>query len=289
MNKAELKEILNAFDIHPSKKLGQNFLLDRNMLDAVLADVAAETGEEILEIGPGTGVLTAGLLESGARVTAIEYDKRLADFLGQRFAKGTGSLRLIQADAVRCDYDALFQGPYRCISNLPYKASSAIIMKLLDSDNMPQQMYLLLQREMALRLAATPATSDYSALSARVQMDYVPTVLRKIPGDAFWPKPEVASSFIRLYLKPPSERPDAYTRKKANALIKAGFSQRRKRFHKLIPSINLPPGTTVQSLLTSAEIPPDCRAETLSSTDFIRLALIIQKAKDNQIPQKDQD
>ena len=198
MTKYDILKILNKLDMHPSRKLGQNFLIDPNLLQAMVQDANPQADEQILEIGPGTGVLTRELLAAKAKVTSVELDHRLAGFLRDDLAN-FANFTIIEGDACRQDYDEIFTDqPYRCIANLPYACSSVLIAKLLATKNSPQEMYILLQKEMADRLAAVPGTKNYGALSVQVQLKYKVKTMRKVPKEVFLPPPDVGSSFVQL-------------------------------------------------------------------------------------------
>ena len=158
MNKAELLAVLARLDIKPSRRLGQTFLLDPNLLDAMVRLAGACAGQRVLEIGPGTGALTERLLASGCDLTAVELDHRLAGYLRERFAD-RANFRLVEADACRIDLGELMGGePFRCLANLPYSCSSQLLAALVSLANPPTDVYCLLQKEMADRLAARVGT-----------------------------------------------------------------------------------------------------------------------------------
>ena len=153
MTKKELLAVLAELDLHPSRRLGQSFMVDPNMLDAIVRDAAPVAGEAVLEIGPGLGALTRRLLAAGCRVTAVELDRRLAAYLRRTFADSPG-FRLVEGDACRLDLGSLMGEAYRCVSNLPYASSSVILVRLAAADPPPLEIVALLQKEMAARLAA---------------------------------------------------------------------------------------------------------------------------------------
>ena len=227
-----LKQTLARLGIRPSRRLGQNFLTDPNMLSALVRDAAPTAGDRILEIGPGTGLLTERLLEAGATVTAVEIDYRLAAHL--RSTLGTHKrLRIIEADACRIDpAECMPEDPYRCIANLPYSVSSVVLARFADTRRPPVDVHVLLQREIADRILAEPGTKDYSALSVKVQLLFEGTVLRTLPPQVFYPPPDVDSAFIRLVRTPGAVRPGV--RRLAVELAQTAFAQRRKKALKLL-------------------------------------------------------
>jgi 16S rRNA (adenine1518-N6/adenine1519-N6)-dimethyltransferase len=270
VTRTELVNLLQRLGVNPSRRLGQNFLIDSNLLDAMLRVASPAPEQEILEIGPGAGTMTEKLLAAGARVTAVELDHRLAAYLLARF-QGEERLRLIQADACDLDYDELMGGrPYRCISNLPYAVSSVLIAGFLSLANPPSDMYLLLQLEMADRLAASPGSKQYGALSVQVQLAYEVDFLRKVPPEVFYPAPEVSSGFICLRRLPPGSVADAATFQQIREVVRLGFSQRRKKLAKLLAGRYGRERSA--AALATLDLPPDVRAEALSPPQFAALA-----------------
>ena len=270
MTGGEIKTILADLGIRPSRKLGQNFLLDPNMRNALVADADPQPGERILEVGPGLGAMTERLLDIGCRVTAVELDHRLAEYLRSRLGDNP-AFTLIQADACNVNYDELLgTEPYRCIANLPYSAGTVILTKLIAAANPPRELLILLQLEMARRLSALPRTKDYGALTVQVQAKYEVDITRRIPPNVFYPPPEVGSASVRLRVrKTGCEKMDAdyeFFRR----VLKTGFAQRRKRLHKLLSREF--GQAAVDSAFEELALDPNTRAEELNVTQFKQLA-----------------
>jgi 16S rRNA (adenine1518-N6/adenine1519-N6)-dimethyltransferase len=265
LKKSYLLPLLARLGVRPSRKLGQNFLVDNNLLAAIANTAELEADELVLEIGPGTGALTRHLLARGCRLIAIEFDARFADYLREELAD---SATIIGDDAVRVDYDSLTQGqPFSCIANLPYAASGPIITRLLESENRPRQFHILLQREMAQRLAATPGGKLYGALSVRVQALYAASISRIVPPEVFWPPPEIDSALLALL--PRDDAPGRETFARLTKFVKLGFSQRRKQLPKVLnPMV---PRAQVEAALISLGHDPRSRAEHLSPDDWLAL------------------
>jgi 16S rRNA (adenine1518-N6/adenine1519-N6)-dimethyltransferase len=268
MKKHELLPLLETLGVFPSRKLGQNFLIDANMLDAMVRDAAPKEGESILEVGPGTGVLTRRLLAAGCRVTAVEFDHRLSAYLNG--ALGTDPrLRLVQADACKLNYDELMgSGPWRCIANLPYSCSSVFLAKAIEAVNPPSELFVLLQLEMARRLAAKERTPDYGALTVMLQMLYQVEIVRRVPGSVFYPPPDVDSAFVAM-----RRRPDALSgpvRLTAVRVAKLGFGHRRKKLARLLEEAAAP--ETIANAFAALGISPDARAEELPVDLWPKLA-----------------
>ncbi len=234
MTKQEIIQLLTSMDMAPSKKLGQNFLIDQNTIDLIIRSVEPIPGENILEIGPGTGVITKKLIESGAHLTAIEFDYRLASYIRKTYSDKPG-FRLEENDACKVDYDELMgTEPYRCIANLPFAISSVFISILMNVRNPPKQIFVVLQKEMADRLAAQPHTKAYGALSVRMQALYNVKVAKKISKTVFHPNPDVDSALLDARIKEDQELPSQEFRKRLEEITKLAFSQRRKQARKML-------------------------------------------------------
>ncbi len=269
----ELRDLLAGLGIHPSRRLGQNFMVDANLLAAMIRDAAPQPGQQVLEVGPGTGVLTRLLLAAGCQVTAIELDHRLAAYLREALGSQPG-FRLVEGDACRADYAELFGAtPFRCIANLPYSCSSVFLATMADLDNAPTDLHVLLQREMAERLAAAAGTKDYGALSVRLQLSYTVSVVRTVPPQVFWPAPEVGSAWMRFVRR--ADGGPLALRRRAGELAALAFSQRRKKAAKVLGErLGGTPATV--ALLAQAGLSPEARAEEFSPADFTRLAACLQ-------------
>lgn len=271
MNKSDLCALLSQLELHPSRKLGQNFLLDTNLLEAMLRDAAPRAGEEILEIGPGTGILTERLLAAGAQVTAIELDHRLAEYLQEKY-RHCSNFRLLQGDACKMDYDALFASrPYRCLANLPYSCGSVFLAEISTAANPPREMYVLLQKEMGERLTATAGSKDYGLLTVRLAWRYRIKTLRTIAPEVFFPPPDVWSAYLQFQLREP--QPASELCALASRLAVCAFSQRRKKALKLLQSLYGP--AQLSAAYAALGLSPEARAEEWSPEVFLSLAGIL--------------
>lgn len=269
MHKGELLEILRQLDVHPSRKLGQNFLIDDNCLSALVRAAAPCAGENVLEVGPGTGVLTQRILAAGCRLTSIEFDHRLAGFIQKRYGSNP-AFTLIEGDACKVDLAALFPPPqpWRCIANLPYSCASVLMAKMAELPNPPQAMHVLLQREMAERLAATTGTSDYGVLTVKLAFSYHAKIVRIVPPGVFFPPPEVASAFLELRRKEVVPPPQVAER--AGKIAAVAFGQRRKQSRRILDKAF--PGNDFGALFTQLGLPVEARAEMISPEQYCRLA-----------------
>jgi 16S rRNA (adenine1518-N6/adenine1519-N6)-dimethyltransferase len=274
MTKTQLLAVLESLGVRPSRKLGQNFLIDDNMLEAMVRQAEPRQGEAVLEVGPGTGVLTRKLLAAGCHVTAVELDHRLAEYLRGELG-GHERFRLVEADACKLDYsDLMGQAPFRCIANLPYACSSVFLAQLMDTAPHVEACFVLLQREMAERLAAEPRTKAYGALSVRVQLRFAVDLLRIVPPSVFYPPPEVASAFARLAAKKTDVSDDIIAM--ASDVATVAFSQRRKKALRVLAGRYGLERTA--AAFAAAGLDEGVRAEQLPPETFARLAACLQVA-----------
>ena len=221
--------ICKRFDIKMSKKLGQNFLIKRGIVDEIVKAADLQEGEPVLEIGPGIGTLTQGLAQSGANVTAIELDTRLLEVLDTTLAQYS-NVTIVHGDVLKLDVPSIMNNePFKVVANLPYYITTPIIMSLLESRLPIERLVVMVQKEVALRMVAKPGTKDYGALSVAVQYYTKPDIVLDVPPKSFLPAPAVTSSVIRCVLrdKPPV---DVVDEKLFFRVVKAGFAQRRKTF-----------------------------------------------------------
>ena len=269
MTKTEILELLNSMDMGPSKKLGQNFLVDQNIIDIIVEKVVPSAKENVLEIGPGTGVLTKRLVESGATVTAVEFDYRLAEYIRKTYGNTPG-FRLIEKDAVKVDYDELMAGkPFRCIANLPYAISSIFLATLTNLQMPPDQIFVMLQKEMADRLAAQPRTKAYGALSVRIQAVYDVSIAKIVSRQSFYPAPDVDSALLNAELKA-CEPLSVALRQHLATFSKLAFSHRRKQVKKVLATkLGM---ARVLELFEQLGISVTARAEEITVAQFIELS-----------------
>jgi 16S rRNA (adenine1518-N6/adenine1519-N6)-dimethyltransferase len=232
MNLSEITATLRKIQVSPIKSLGQNFLHDQNLIRWITKQAELSSEEYVVEIGPGLGALTGDALARGARVLAIEKDARLAQFLVQHFRNE--KLKVLHQDALRFDVRNLFaRSRVKLLGNLPYYASTQLLLKFLDYPSPILLSLLMLQREVAHRLSAAPSTKEYGALTLLVQLHYHVQYLRTIPATVFYPQPEVDSALVKFSPRSPTEFPvcDYHLFRE---LVRRGFSQRRKQLRKLL-------------------------------------------------------
>lgn len=269
MNKSEILPLLARLGVTPSRKLGQNFLVDANCLTSMVRIAAPVDGETILEVGPGTGVLTERLLEAGARVLAVELDHRLAGYLKERFA-GNPMIEIIEHDACKLDYAKLpqLQSGYRCIANLPYSCGSVFLSKICSGMNPPRELFVLLQKEMGERLAAAVGTKQYGSLTARLALRYKVAIEKVVPPGVFFPPPEIASAFVSLKLR--HDAGDASLPESIDAVVACAFSQRRKKAARLLEA--LASKEKIAEAFARLGLDENVRAENVSPEQYRQLA-----------------
>ena len=262
--------ICKRFDIKMSKKLGQNFLIKRGIVDEIVHAAELTAGEPVLEVGPGIGTLTQGLAQSGADVTAIELDRRLLEVLDTTLAS-YDNVRIIHGDVLKLDLPTIMnQKPFKVVANLPYYITTPIIMSLLESKLPIERLVVMVQKEVALRMVAKPGTKDYGALSVAVQYYTEPDIVLDVPPKSFLPAPAVTSSVIRCVLrdKPPV---DVIDEKLFFRVVKAGFAQRRKTFANTMRTTGLSK-EQIDDILVKANIDGQRRGETFSLQEFADVA-----------------
>lgn len=255
----------------PLKRLGQHFLTDPNMVRKILAEAAIRPDETVFEIGPGRGVLTDPLCRVASRVIAVEIDKKLADYLSQTCLHSNLDLRT--GDALEFDYSTLPQGTV-VVANLPYYVSTPLLFQLLEQRSRISRMVVMLQLEVAKRLAAKPGGRDYGALSVLSQYCATSRLAFKIPSSCFRPRPEVDSAVVALSVIPP-EHEDEYFLRDFNQTVRAAFAHRRKTLMNSFRDQGLPM-TTIQDALGELHIDPKRRAETMTVQEFIDLTHAIR-------------
>lgn len=262
--------ICKRFDIKMSKKLGQNFLIKRGIVDEIVYAAEITVGEPVLEVGPGIGTLTQGLAQSGADVTAIELDRRLLEVLDTTLAS-YDNVRIIHGDVLKLDVPTIMNHkPFKVVANLPYYITTPIIMSLLERKLPIERLVVMVQKEVALRMIAKPGTKDYGALSVAVQYYTEPDIVLDVPPKSFLPAPAVTSSVIRCVLrdKPPV---DVIDEKLFFRVVKAGFAQRRKTFSNTMKTTGLT-RDRIEELLAKANIDGQRRGETFTLQEFADVA-----------------
>jgi 16S rRNA (adenine1518-N6/adenine1519-N6)-dimethyltransferase len=254
--------------IRAKKSLGQNFLRDPHYLNKIADAAGIGPHDQVLEIGPGLGHLTHVLTRRAQKVLAIEVDHRLIPLLRDEFG-ATHNFELLHADALAYNYDSL-SGPWKVVANLPYYISTPIIQKLILHWSKFRSLTLMLQKEVAERIAASPGGKEYGFLSVLVQLYAVPRVQFKVPAGAFTPRPEVDSAVMTLMIRNSPAihltNEDFFIR-----VVKAAFSQRRKTLRNSLKQLDVGK-EKMAMVLERTGIDLGRRAETLTLEEFGRLA-----------------
>ncbi len=275
-NRDVTKHILKSFNIHMSKRLGQNFLIDENIVRGIVAAADLEPGEKVLEIGPGIGTLTQGLAEAGADVVAVELDKKLPAVLAQTLA-GYENVRIVPGDILKVNIPEITDNvPFKVVANLPYYITTPIIMALLEQHLPISRLVTMVQKEVALRMIAEPGKKDYGALSVAVQYYTRPKIALDVPPKSFLPAPEVDSVVICCEVRdtPPV---DVMEEKMFFRVVKAAFGQRRKTLNNALKSMGMEK-EAVKTILEKSAIDGVRRGETLSLEEFAKIANAITAA-----------
>ena len=267
-NVSATRHILKKFNLRASKRLGQNFLIDFGVVQKIVESAEILPGEEILEIGPGIGTLTQGLLESGAKVTAVELDKKLPAVLAETL-EGYENFKLVQGDILKINLAELMPGKFKVVANLPYYITTQILLALLEKKLPITKIVTMVQREVAERMTAMPGSKIYGALSVAVQFRADTKIAFNVSPEKFLPRPEITSSVVVCDIRdyPEKVSDEEFFIK----VVRAGFNQRRKTILNSLIGAGFNREVILKSL-DNAEINFERRAETLSIEEFIRLA-----------------
>lgn len=263
-----IREVIQRHNLAASKALGQNFLLDEQLLARIAALPGDLAGRQVLEVGPGPGGLTRALLRAGARVTAIEMDRRCLPALAELGEAFPGQLTVIEGDALKLDHDALMRGqPFHVLSNLPYNVGTALFVRWLGGEAWPplwQSLTLMFQREVADRIVAAAGEDAYGRLAVLAQWRAEARLAMKVHRSAFTPPPKVMSAVVHVT---PTAMPEGVSARTLERLTEAAFGQRRKMLRQSLKGV---PGAL--EALAALEIDETRRAETVSVAEFVALA-----------------
>lgn len=266
MSGQDPRAALAALEQRARKRFGQHFLTDRSIVDRIVRGARVVAGDRVVEIGPGLGILTSGLVDAGAEVTAVELDRDLIGHLRETLP----SVRLIEGDAAKVDWSATCPGAgWKVVSNLPYNVGTTVVMQLLRTSGTFTSVTVMLQLEVVQRLCAEPGSKTYGALTVEAAVRATPTFLFKVGPERFHPRPKVDSAVLRLDLLP---EPDTggVPPGRFDEVVKAAFSQRRKT---LLNALSARYGRERSgAALEAAGIATELRAERLDPEGFRRLA-----------------
>lgn len=275
----ETKEIIKKYGFKFSKSLGQNFLIDKNIIDKICEGASINKDDGIIEIGPGIGTLTQALCERAGKVVAIELDENLLPILNETLLP-YDNVEIIYGDILKVDIDKILSTKLKdynvkVVANLPYYITTPIIMKLLEDRYDIQKIVVMIQKEVALRMKAKPGTKDYGALSIAVQYYSEPEIIVNVPKNVFIPRPNVDSAVIMMDIcKEPKVK--VKDEKLLFNVVKAAFGKRRKTLLNALSTGGL--GLTkddVKEILAVCEINPQVRGEKLTINEFAKLTNVI--------------
>ena len=268
-------EIVKKHDFKFTKSLGQNFLIDDNIIDKIVDGSLAGQGDKVIEVGPGIGTLTRELASRSEKVMVVEIDKKLIPILGDTLSD-FDNVTIVNEDIMKADIKDLIDknldgGPVKLVANLPYYITTPIIMRFLEEDINVTDIVVMAQKEVAERMNANPGKKDFGALSVAVQFYCDTEIVAKVPRHLFVPQPNVDSIVIALRVRPERkykvEDEDLFFK-----IVKASFGQRRKTLLNSLTSMGILDKTDISAVLSVAGIDEKRRGETLSLEEFARLS-----------------
>ncbi|MGB8266324.1 MAG: 16S rRNA (adenine(1518)-N(6)/adenine(1519)-N(6))-dimethyltransferase RsmA [Candidatus Velthaea sp.] len=263
------RALLAAHGIRPQKRFGQNFLMDGAIATRIARLAVDAPGDRVIEIGSGTGALTAALGASGADLTALELDPRMIEILRAR--DDLAGVRIETGDALAFDFASWAgAGPWRVAGNLPYNIATALLLRLVDLPHPPERIVAMIQKDVADRFLAKPGTAQYGSLTVAVGLRMSTERALNVGPAHFYPRPKVVSSVIvlRPHASPPVQVDDPATFER---VVRAAFAYRRKTVANSLALALVRPRGEMETALTNAGLRPDARGETLSLADFAAL------------------
>ena len=276
LNPTEIRELAAKLGLKPTKKLGQNFVIDQNTVEKIVRTSNVSKDSIVLEVGPGLGSLTLGLMATGAKVIAVEIDERLAEILPNTAkAKGFGESQLIviNKDALEISKSDV-NNPDVLVANLPYNVSVPVIIHILETFPSIKNYLVMVQSEVADRLAASPGSRTYGSPSVKLQWYAEVSKAGSISRNVFWPVPNVDSDLVQLHRR---NNVDESIRKELFAVVDAAFSQRRKMLRSALSSM-CGGSEKASEILESVQIDPRLRGEALNVSDYVRLTEGMKKS-----------
>ena len=276
LNPTEIRELAAKLGLKPTKKLGQNFVIDQNTVEKIVRTSNVSKDSIVLEVGPGLGSLTLALMATGAKVIAVEIDERLAELLPNTAkAKGFGESQLIviNKDALEISKNDV-NNPDVLVANLPYNVSVPVIIHILETFPSIKNYLVMVQSEVADRLAANPGSRTYGSPSVKLQWYAEVSKAGSISRNVFWPVPNVDSDLVQLHRR---NNVDESIRKELFAVVDAAFSQRRKMLRSALSSM-CGGSEKASEILESVQIDPRLRGEALNVSDYVRLTEGMKKS-----------
>lgn len=270
------KKLLKTHDLRARKGLAQHFLVDGGVVKQILAASDLSAGDVVIEVGPGTGVLTEQLVKIAKQVIAIELDRNFAEFLKEKF-NAVRNLTILNDDVLKTEPSELLADitDYKVVANLPYYITGAVIRHFLESSVKPRRMVLMVQKEVAKQITARPG--EMSLLSVSVQLYGDPKIAAKVPARAFYPAPKVDSAVLRIDISP-APKVEVDNIDGFFTVVKAGFSANRKQLVNSLAHGMVLSKAEILPLLAKAGIDPKRRAETLTIEEWGSLTEIFKKA-----------
>jgi 16S rRNA (adenine1518-N6/adenine1519-N6)-dimethyltransferase len=272
----QVMALLTAHGIRPSRALGQNFVADPNTVRRVARLAEVGPGDRVLEIGAGIGSLTVALAETGADITAVEIDRHLIPAL--QAVLGNTGVRVVQADAMTLDWSDVLADhtDWVLVANLPYNIATPLVADLLDKVPAITRMLVMVQKEVADRLAAHPGDEAYGAVSVKVDYWAEASVVGKVPPSVFLPRPKVESALVSIRRRSsPAVDPEGVDPELLFSLVRAGFAKRRKMLRRSLADLVPVPA------FAAADVQPEARAETLDVHDWGRLAAAVKSSAES--------
>ena len=274
------KDIVDKHGFKFSKSLGQNFLIDDNVIDKIIDGARVKEGDKVIEVGPGIGTLTREMAKRAEKVVAVEIDKNLIPILKETLADFDNT-EVVNEDILKVDINKLVDeklsgGPVKLIANLPYYITTPIVMKFLEEDIPVTDIVVMVQKEVADRMNAVPSTKDYGALSVAVQYYCDTEIVAKAPRHMFIPQPKVDSTVIGLHIRE-ERKYKADNEQLFFKTVKVAFGQRRKTLLNSLSSMGVLDKAKIKEVLAEAGIDEKRRGETLSIEEFAHLSNIINK------------
>lgn len=269
MTSQEIQRALRKIGLRPQAAAGQNFLLDETVVERMIQAADIQAGDKVLEIGPGLGILTEGLLQAGAEVVAVELDQRLAEYARQKFADFPG-FQLVHGDIFKVRLPDIFEdGDYKLVANLPYSSTSLIFRNFLTLPPRPSSLTVMVQRDVAERIAAAPGA--LSILAVMVQYYGHVNIVCEVPAESFYPTPRIESSVLQVDQLQPVRPTD----KKLFHVIRAGFSARRKQVQNSLAGTLHRPTPEVAAALASIGVEPTIRAQEIPVGTWPKISQVL--------------
>lgn len=275
LTQRDVRSLLDGAGTGPRRALGQNFVVDPNTIRRIVRLAGVQPGDLVVEVGPGLGSLTLGLLEAGARVLAVEKDRDLARSLVDRLrpAVDRGDLRVVEGDALERSWVQQLDGPAAMVANLPYNVATTIVIDVLDHVPEVTRLLVMVQKEVADRMAAGPGDPAHGLPSVRIARRGRARRVGVIGPDVFWPKPRVDSALVEVVRHPDAPELDPAEEATFVELSRAGFAQRRKTLRRALAAVR--DARVVVEAIEAAGLPADVRAEQLAVDDWVALTRLL--------------